>query len=504
MYMPPPSFAAGEAQANAEAYTDAQLAAIVNGAPAGLDTLGEIATAIDDDPGFAASLAAAYLSVGQTRVDVQGKYGGDLAAAFAAEGSGKAYRLGNGAALALASELDLGAHTALIGDSKALASIAPTAGIAGYAIRLGDGGKIEGVTLDMASAPAKVAVDFAGSADAEAHSVKVTNATSGGGTGFQLGYVTAATRPVLINCSTDSCYYGILANFGTTDALIVGGAHTNGKASTTYEGSLYLPNAVRARVQGVKVDGAAGHGCFIDGGKALYHEFVGCIFSNNGTAGNDHDGVDIANSAGNAYVNFVGCDFFSNIACGALVSGGNVTDVSFVACRAIGNNVGQRPGGNGFEIGGNDCKLIGSTAAGQVGAAGNNAHGVYVGGVRVTVADCKIHDNWSDGIRCADGSVGFKLRGNTIYNNSQSGVGNNWAINAFATSALSITDFEISGNHCYDTQATKTQEGITVGIAGANIDYGVIVGNISRATENHSTGLSNSAGAGTQVANNVT
>jgi hypothetical protein len=54
-----PSGSAAAALVSAKAYTDAQIAAIVNGAPGALDTLKELADALGDDANYAATLTAA-------------------------------------------------------------------------------------------------------------------------------------------------------------------------------------------------------------------------------------------------------------------------------------------------------------------------------------------------------------------------------------------------------------------------------------------------------------
>lgn len=324
--------------------------------------------------------------------------------------------------------------------------------------------------------------------DAKAINLKATNLPT---TAYD---ITAATRATLINCDSVGAYYGVLVNTGSIDTLILGGSHTGGIATTSFEGSLYLPNSIRTTVIGLTVSGSAGHGAWIGGAFSTDTTLIGCRFRANGTSG-DHRGCTV--DATIARVLLQDCTFESNYEAGCYVSG-TPTHVRLVSCTARGNNVGLRPGGHGIEHLGLGGGVYDCLAIGQLGDAANEGVGIYIGSNGANAIGNIVESNYSAGIRVVDADNAI-ISGNRCRNNGQRGVGLHDGIELSGLSAASLLDVQVIGNRCYDDQGTKTQRyGIAV---NANCDWYTLVDNNTRG--NATGGISDTGGANKIVANNL-
>lgn len=355
----------------------------------------------------------------------------------------------------------------------------------------GAGAKVFGGTIDL-NGLAGAAVRIA-AADVEVSSLTVQDGALSSAIDCN-----AATRPVITDVSSDGCKFGVLLNGGTSDATVRGGTHRNGTSTETYSGSLYIPNAVRAHISGVRVIDAAGHGAWIGGATSSDILLEGCEFRSCGTSG-DTRGVTVDSSI--ARVRFIGCSFIDNYEAGAYVSG-TPTEVEFHGCTARGNNTGLRPGGHGFEHLGLRGKIIGCRSTGNLGDAANEGCGFYVGTNGTAVLNCDARSNYSAGIRAVDSNKTL-IQGNRCSNNSQRGVGFHDGIQVTTLSAGASKGVQVIGNQCWDDQATKTQRyGIDLTV---NTDLYVIANNVAL-TANHVTGGINDAGGAVSksVVNNLT
>lgn len=320
---------------------------------------------------------------------------------------------------------------------------------------------------------------------------RVTGQGSATATAFSL---VGAASPVLLDCSSAGVKYGVLLSGGTTDAIVVGGTHSGGTATSTYEASVYVPAAARSRLVGVVVSGSAGHGYSIDGASSDT-ALVGCVASDCGASDFDHSGIRILSTA--TRTSITSCTVRRSAECGIYSSSGT-SATRITGSSILDNNQRLRAGGHGIEMGGSSA-VTGCLVSGQLGDRANAGCGIFTGAAGTSVTGCRIEGNWGHGIRVVD-SAGATLAGNVVRDNSCGNAGNHDGIQVIGLSAGSCNDVAVTGNRCTDTQGTKTQR-YGISLANAYVDYCAVTGNACRG--NLTGGVVDSGGGGSAVANNT-
>lgn len=361
----------------------------------------------------------------------------NLAAALAAATAGQTVLVSGSVASA---GISVPADVTLAG----LANVTLTATSGTYAVNLSHRSRLVGITIDCQGASRGVGI-ATGIQDAVVEDIIVKNATDAG---FRCE---GAVRPVLRNCSTTNCKYGVLLNTGTSDGLVSGGYHTGATCNTSFEGAVYIPNAIRCRIVNVSTTANAGHGIWVGGSSTSDISFNGCTSQGNGTAGNDHRGATIDSSC--SHISFENCRFLGNIENGVIATA-TTTYINFTNCLSRGNNVGNRPGGHGFELLSQYTQATGCWSVGQLGNTLNSGGGFYLGAAGASLTGCYAELNYGHGIRAFEAKNTI-ITGCRSRANSQSGAGQHNGIDVGATSGGNHVT--VIGSRAWDDQGTPTQ-----------------------------------------------
>lgn len=415
----------------------------------------------------------------------------DTAAVLAAATTGRRLRPGT----YVVDQVSLPAGAVLVGSgSKTILKKKPsTTGAVLYANAVNDlliaDLLIDGNRTNAASSTDGVHIE--GCTDVTIRSVRVQEAVVSG------LLLKTSSRLVVIGGEAINCLYGLLIQT-STDYRVDGFYVQGSRASTTYEGGVYVTDGGRGSLANVHVRSAAGHG-FSIGGAVSDLSLTGCIASNCGTAANDHRGFSFGDTATQIYL--AGCLAVGNVECGYYAVS-TVTNLTLTGCEARGNNTGGRPGGHGFEILSPRAQMTGCTATGQLGG-GTGAGGGFFIAQGATVTGCKASSNSGNGFTVYD-ATWVSISGCVAHSNSQAGVGLYHGLRAFGDYAGAVLDLTITGFIGYDDQATKTQA-YAVSIE-SNVDRYAITGCSIRAVNNATGGLyeQNASTANKAVANNLT
>jgi hypothetical protein len=226
-----------------------------------------------------------------------------------------------------------------------------------------------------------------------------------------------------------------------------------------------------AQISDGRISGNRGTGVYAPGGTANV-TFVGVTSSDNGQAaqpGNDQYYRGFAFTEDCSDVRMIGCRADSNSECG-FYSWIETSNFSLVGCSADGNNIGNHPGGHGFELNGRNVSLVGCESSGTHGTAPEQGSGFATGGSGVSYAGCSSWENHSSGFRSANGKD-VTYSSCIAKNNSRENAG---AADGFRVDVGS-RNVVISGCHAFDDQESKSQ-GYGTRISGSVDDY-VVTGN---------------------------